>query len=150
MAAVPAIEIADMPGATGGLVVVQMPEGRNSAPYLLLDGVDEGPLVLAPGDEATTADVYTYRFLGRTDGAGINVKRDPGDTFIFIAVVLALGGLAMTFYVPRRRLWAKVSQGRVQLAGIAERTTRFDRELRRIGVELGASDARPDEGEERW
>jgi hypothetical protein len=150
MAAVPAIEIADMPGAQRELVVVQMPEGADGRPYLLLDGVDDEPVLLAAGAEATSDSGYSYRFIGRADGAGINVKRDPGDTFIFIAVVLALVGLAMTFYVPRRRLWARISGNRVQLAGIAERTTRFDRELRGLGMDLGAKDAVVAEPEERW
>ena len=151
MAGVPAIEIADMPGARGALVVVQMPEGAGRRPYLLLDGVDDEPLLLAPGSEATTASGYSYRFVGRADGAGINVKRDPGDTFIFIAVVVALAGLAMTFYIPRRRLWARISGDRVQLAGIAGRATRLDRELRRLGTELGARDSGAAvDTEERW
>jgi cytochrome c biogenesis protein len=128
-----------------------MPEGAGRRPYLLLDGVDDEPLLLAPGSEATTASGYSYRFVGRADGAGINVKRDPGDTFIFIAVVLALAGLAMTFYIPRRRLWARISGDRVQLAGIAGRATRLDRELRRLGTELGARDSGAAvDTEERW
>jgi len=54
---------------------------------------------------------------------------------------MALVGLAVTFYVPRRRLWVRVTPTRTQLAGVAERTTRFGRELRRLGAELGAPDA---------
>jgi hypothetical protein len=54
---------------------------------------------------------------------------------------MAIVGLGVTFYVPRRRLWVKVTEGRTYLAGIAERTTRFSRELRLMGAELGARDA---------
>ena len=151
VAAVPAIDFRDMPGATGYVVTVQMPEVEGGEHQLVLAGVDDVPLVLAPGQAATTSTGYTYRFIGQLDGAGINVKRDPGDTFIFIAVILALIGLAMTFYVPRRRLWARIQDGRVEIAGIAERTTRLGRELRLIGAELGSKDALlPEDEEERW
>ena len=151
-AAVPAISFQDMPGATGNGVTVEMPEEPNGDRFLVLDGVDDsGPLLLSPGEEATTATGYTYRFVGPLEGAGINIKRDPGDTFIFLAVILALIGLAMTFYVPRRRLWARVRNGRAEIAGIAERTTRFGRELRLMGAELGSKDALlPEDDEERW
>ena len=150
--AVPAITFQDMPGATGSGVTVQMPEERDGSHFLVLDGVDEsGPLLLSPGESATTATGYTYHFIGQLEGAGINIKRDPGDTFIFIAVILALIGLATTFYIPRRRLWARIRNGRAEIAGIAERTTRFGRELRLMGQELGSKDALlPEDEEERW
>lgn len=151
IAGIPTIELADLPGAGTGGAVVEMPTDPDGQSFLVIDGVDSEPLLLGPGDEAKTASGYTYRFQGRLDGAGIDVKRDPGDTFIFVAVVLALIGLAMTFYVPRRRLWARVRGGRAQLAGIAGRSTRFGRELRRIGADLGADDAMlPSDVEERW
>ena len=88
-----------------------------------------------------TASGYRYRFGERVDASGIDVRRDPGDTFIWLAVIMAMIGLGVTFYVPRRRLWVRVSGERTQLAGIAARTTRFGRELRRMGAELGARDA---------
>jgi cytochrome c biogenesis protein len=140
--AIPAIRIADMPGADGETgVVVQMPAGDDGQPYLVVSGIDEDPALLTPGRRYTNNQGYTYTFGGRLEGAGINVKRDPGDTFIWVAVAMALAGLAITFYVPRRRLWVKITPDRTQMAGIAERTTRFGRELRRFGAELGSRDA---------
>ena len=53
---------------------------------------------------------------------------------------MAIVGLAITFYVPRRRLWVKVTTAGA-LAGVAERTTRFGRELRLLGAALGSKDA---------
>ena len=52
--------------------------------------------------------------------------------------------LAITFYVPRRRLWVKVTESRTYMAGIAEKTTRLGRELRLMGAELGSRDALED------
>ena len=56
-------------------------------------------------------------------------------------VAMAIIGLAITFYIPRRRVWVKVTGSRTYMAGIAERTSRFSRELRRLGAELGSQDA---------
>ena len=140
--AVPAVAVFDMPrGETAGAVTVQMPEGGDGRPYLLVSGIDAAPVVIAEGATAETASGYRYRFGGRVDAAGIDVRRDPGDTFIWVAAGMALAGLGATFYVPRRRLWARVEGERVRLAGVAARTSRFGRELRFMGAELGARDA---------
>ena len=68
----------------------------------------------------------------------VSVRRDPGDTFIWLAVGMAVVGLAITFYIPRRRIWVKVTPTRTYMAGIAEKTTRLGREMRFMGAELGA------------
>ena len=144
VAAVPAIAVFDMPrgeGAGAEAVTVQMPEGGDGRPYLLVTGIDAAPVVIADGATAETASGYRYRFGGRVEAAGIDVRRDPGDTFIWVAVGMALAGLGATFYAPRRRLWARVEGDRVRLAGVAARGTHFGRELRRMGAELGARDA---------
>ena len=87
--------------------------------------------------------------VGRVEASGVSVRRDPGDTFIWLAVGMAIVGLAITFYVPRRRLWVKVTDSRTYLAGVAERTTRFGRELRFMGASLETlRTAAP--GLERW
>ena len=139
---VPAITVLDMPrGEDAGTVTVQMPDGGGGEPYLFVSNVDATDLVIEAGETIETSAGYRYRFGGRVDASGIDIRRDPGDTFIWIAVGMAMIGLAVTFYVPRRRLWVRVTPTRTQLAGIAERTTRYGRELRRLGAELGAQDA---------
>ena len=142
IASVPATPVLDMPrGETVGVVNVQMPEGADGRPFLFISNIDAGNVVIVEGGTVETASGYRYRFGGRVDASGIDVRRDPGDTFIWVAVGLAMLGLGITFYVPRRRLWARVTDQRTQLAGIAARTTRFGRELRHMGAELGARDA---------
>jgi cytochrome c biogenesis protein len=139
---IPAVRIDDMPGAVteDGAVTVQMPTDRAGSSYLYVTGIDEQNRVLRSGEPLETG-TNSYTFEGRVEGAGIDVRRDPGDTFIWIAVGMALVGLSITFYVPRRRLWVKVTGDRTQIAGIAEKTTRLGRELRLMGAELGAQDA---------
>jgi hypothetical protein len=140
---IPAIRVLDMPGAItdDGGVAVQMPDDASGHPYLFVNGVDADNIALEEGRPVRSSTGYTYSFGGRVEASGISVRRDPGDTFIWVAVGMAIVGLGVTFYVPRRRLWVKVTEGRTYLAGIAERTTRFSRELRLMGAELGARDA---------
>jgi cytochrome c biogenesis protein len=141
---IPAIRVKDMPGSISddGSAVVQMPTDPNGNPYLFVTGIDlGGPIALSKDAPQTPLNGFTYRFDGQVEASGISVKRDPGSAFIWVAVGMAVIGLAITFYVPRRRLWVKVVGGRAQLAGIAERTTRFSRELRLLGAQLGSPDA---------
>ena len=166
--AVPALRIDDMPGAVteDGSVTVQMPVDSAGEAYLYVTGIDLDDQVLRPGEPVET-ERFVYTFAGRREGAGIDVRRDPGDTFIWIAVAMAVVGLGITFYVPRRRLWVKVSEAtrglaadasgatptttRTQIAGIAEKTTRLDRELRILGAGLGSTDAlRPGDLDRDW
>ncbi len=150
---IPAIRVDDMPGAVSedGSVMVQMPEDRNGNPYLYISGIDTDNRAIVEGQELVTPTGYRYSFLGRVEASGVSVRRDPGHSFIWLAVGMATVGLGITFYVPRRRAWVKVTPERTFIAGIAERTTRFGRELRRMGAELGSPDALlPEDREERY
>ena len=150
--AVPAMRIGDMPGAVteDGTVTVQMLRDTAGEAYLYVVGIDIDDQALPAGEPVETEN-FRYTFAGQLEGAGIDIKRDPGDTFIWVAVGMAVVGLAITFYVPRRRLWVKVTGEHTQIAGIAEKTTRLDRELRLMGAELGASDAlRPGDLQREW
>jgi len=140
---IPAMRVADMPGANppGQPVMVQMPLDREGRPYLWVSGIDMDNVMLEQDAPTRTPAGFTYTFGGRVEASGVSVRRDPGGTFIWIAVAMAMVGLGITFYVPRRRLWVKVTPTRTYLAGIAERQARFGRDLRRMGAELGAGDA---------
>jgi cytochrome c biogenesis protein ResB len=92
---------------------------------------------LAPGESMTVGD-YEYTFQGRREYTGVLVKRDPGSWFIWTATTLLIGGLMATFYLPRRRLWVKVTPEHTYLAGIAERTAHLGEELAALGREMNA------------
>ncbi len=137
-----AIRVFDMPGAGEGGATVQMLLDAGEQPYLFVSGIEAGNVTTLPlGEPVTNSQGYSYTFRGQLEASGVSVRRDPGDTFIWVAVGMAIVGLAITFYVPRRRLWVKVSGGRVHMAGIAEKTARYSREMRRMGAELGSRDA---------
>lgn len=143
-AIIPAIQIDDMPGAPDGATVQMVQSSSGTA--LIISGVDDDNVELAAGAEYVSKDGYIYRFERPVEASGLDVRRDPGDVFIWVAVAMALVGLGITFYVPRRRLWVKVAGDRTYFAGIAERTTRLGPELRLMGRELGSPDAlRPED-----
>jgi non-ribosomal peptide synthetase component F len=49
---------------------------------------------------------------------------------VWAAFVALLTGLAITFYLPRRRIWARFRpDGRLDLVGRADRQVEFDREF---------------------
>lgn len=86
-------------------------------------------MALRPG-EPVVAGGYEYTFEGVREYTGVLVKRDPGSWLIWIGTALLIGALAVTFYVPRRRLWLKVTPERTYAAGIAERTAHLSVELK--------------------
>jgi cytochrome c biogenesis protein len=134
--AVPAREILDFPGAIDGRAVLQMPADAEGKPYLYVAGLGSENATIPAGETYQSEAGYRFTFAGRVEASGINIRRDPGDTFIWVAVGMAMVGLGITFYVPRRRLWVKVAGDRAMFAGLAERTARYDRELRKLALEL--------------
>jgi len=115
-------------------VMSESPEGT---PYLTAQGpVDGYALTLYPKQPVRIGD-REYVFEGRREFAGIEVRRDPGATFIWAAVGLLLAGLGVTFYVPRLRLWARVRPHETVIVGLAEQSGRFRSEMKRLARELG-------------
>ena len=99
-----------------------------------------GRMDLIPG-APLQAGGYEYTFVGARSITGITVRKDPGSTFIWVATALMLFGLGVTFYVPRRRMWVRIADGRTQMAGVADRIVDFAAEMRRIGAAAGSADA---------
>jgi len=127
--------------SSGEAVTVPTQDGP---PTLSVVGLSPLVLNLEPGQTASVGD-YEYTFLGQREFAGIKVKRDRSDNLIWLATGLLLLGLGITFYVPRRRLWAKITPERSYLAGVTGHLANFGREMRRLGAEAGSPDAAQEE-----
>lgn len=57
-------------------------------------------------------------------------KKDPGAPIVWFAFATLLLGLAITFYLPRRRVWARLRpDGRLDVVGRSDRQVDFDREF---------------------
>lgn len=67
-------------------------------------------------------------------------KRDPGQGIVWTAFGLLITGLLITFWMPRRRVWARVApDGRVALVMRADRYVDVQREFGRVLEDLVAS-----------
>ena len=94
-------------------------QGRDEPPVLHIVGIAPGTVRLAEGDRVELGP-YAYEFVGPRSFSGISVKKDGGDTLIWVASGLFLAGLLFTLWFPRRRAWLRfkgnelqvVSQGR--------------------------------------
>ena len=43
---------------------------------------------------------------------GLVIKKDPGELVIWAAFACLIAGLSLTFYFPRRRIWARIARER--------------------------------------
>ena len=117
--------------------LVVMSESPDGTPYLTVRGAVAGYALTLYPDQPVQIGDKEYLFEGRREFAGIEVRRDPGATFIWVAVGLLLAGLGITFYVPRLRLWARVRRQETVLAGLAEGSGSFRSETKQLARELG-------------
>jgi hypothetical protein len=63
---------------------------------------------------------------------------------VWLAFGLLIAGLAVTFYLPRRRVWARVdAAGELRIVGRSERYVDFEREFARLLEDLAARSRAP-------
>jgi len=128
------------PDGTGVVLVV---------PYRIL-GVDRagqpqtetlGPLALARGERATPAGAdFSVEVRGFTNYTLLIAKRDPGQGIVWLAFASLIAGLLISFYLPRRRVWARVDpDGRAALVGRSDRYVDFVGEFGRLLDDVVAS-----------
>jgi hypothetical protein len=161
---VPAIFVSDVPLPEGveegrGEVLVEMSnvvfgttttsEGtsleapaQSGPPELTLIGLSPQATTLRPGESAEIGGLE-YTFVGQREFAGISVKKDQGSLLIWIGAGLLIAGLVATFWVPRRRLWAKITSERTYLAGQAGHLVDLTKEMADLARAEGADIQEP-------
>lgn len=135
IATIPSTAGIPVPG-TDSTALAQMPQSADGELRLILLAQGQPSISLAQG-EPVTAGGYEYVFEGPREFTGISVKRDSGAWFIWIATGMLVIGLAVTFYVPRRRLWLKLTADRTQIAALAEKSGGFEKDARTLATRLG-------------
>jgi cytochrome c biogenesis protein len=136
-----------IPGSNLGLLLV-MDRTADGVPLLALTGLaatddpDEATIVFLRGlglgattDPAATGG-YAINWQAAGAYTGMVIKRDPGQRLIWLAYLSLISGLALTFYFPRRRVWARFADGRLELAMTAERYVDVEREFEQLLDEL--------------
>ena len=115
-----------------------VPVATGSGPSeLTIVGLQPQAVTLGPG-ESVEIGGYEYSFLGQREFAGIQVRKDRSDYLVWIGAGMLIAGLLVTFWVPRRRLWAKITPARTYLAGQVGRLVDFRREMAELARQAGA------------
>jgi cytochrome c biogenesis protein len=106
------------------------PDGTPEVRSTFVGGLSSG-LAYTSGDglRVTLARIGAY--------SGVIVKRDPGALIIWLSFLLLIVGLSITFYLPRRRVWARIGEdGEVRLVARADRYVDLRREFGRLLADL--------------
>jgi cytochrome c biogenesis protein len=114
--------------AATGISATTLPDGGN---IYFLRGMSLGETT----DPSTTAG-YSLTWSAASAYTGMVIKRDPGQGLVWIAYLSLISGLALTFYFPRRRVWARYRSGRLELAMLADRYVDVEREFDRLLEQL--------------
>ncbi|WP_193103446.1 cytochrome c biogenesis protein ResB [Brachybacterium sp. FME24] len=77
-----------------------------------ITGEDGTPVLvsLAPGQFYDLPDGTTVSFDGVRRYAAFDVAHDPFERWVLVSALVAVGGLILSLFVPRRRLWVRVSE----------------------------------------
>lgn len=128
-----------IPGSDTGVEFV-LDEASDGTPVLGLIGIAGSDQTSDPtlflvslglGGSTVPADTAGYTITWTSPGAwtGLVVKNDPGQDIIWAAFLCLISGLLLSFYFPRRRVWARFADGRLQLAMLADRYVDARREF---------------------
>jgi cytochrome c biogenesis protein len=82
---------------------------------------------LRPGETWTLPEgLGTVTLTGVKEYGTFDVAHDPGKEFALIAAVLAIAGLSLSLFIPRRRVWVRVTRSKtggdaatVEVAGLS-------------------------------
>jgi cytochrome c biogenesis protein len=99
------------------------------------------PIALERGQSDTPAGTdFSVELRGFEDFTLLIAKRDPGQGLVWFAAGSLLVGLLITFWMPRRRVWAKLGgEGRLALVVRADRYVDVGREFGSVLDELVAA-----------
>jgi cytochrome c biogenesis protein len=103
------------------------------------------PFFVPIGGIAGSPDTDFYVQLLDVQNATILVaKQDPGQDIVWFAFLSLITGLLITFYLPRRRIWARLDpSGELRIVGRSDRYVDFRREFGRLLDDLVAARQSP-------
>ncbi|MCU0477681.1 MAG: cytochrome c biogenesis protein ResB [Chloroflexi bacterium] len=109
------------------------PDGELQVETTFVGGAEPGRTYATPSGDLSIA------FEEVTAYSGVIVKRDPGASIVWISFALLIVGLSLTFYFPRRRVWAHLApSGELRLVARADRYVDLRREFSRLLEDLVA------------
>jgi cytochrome c biogenesis protein len=117
----------------GYRIVGEDPDGAPVVETTFVGGASPGRTYVVDSSDLqiTFEEVSAY--------SGVIVKRDPGATIVWLSFALLVAGLSLTFYFPRRRVWARLApDGELRLVARADREVDLRREFTRLLEDLVA------------
>jgi cytochrome c biogenesis protein len=98
------------------------------------------PMALASGEGSISQDAgIAVEVTGFGEYVVVIAKQDPGIGFVWAAFASLISGIVITFYLPRRRIWARLTaDGRLGLVARSDRYVDLDREFGRFLGDLVA------------
>jgi cytochrome c biogenesis protein len=136
-----------VPGSQMGLLLV-LDRTSDGIPLLVLTGLgptanpDESNLLFVRGlglggiSDAAATGGYSVRWESADAFTGMVIKRDPGQGVIWLAFLSLITGLILSFYLPRRRVWARLDKDRLSVALAADRYVNPEREFEELLSDL--------------
>jgi cytochrome c biogenesis protein len=119
-------------GANGAGTLIVLPYAVTGTRPDGTPAIVEGfPAAISAGESSDMEGLgLTVSLRGVSSYSLLIAKRDPGAPLVWLAFAALITGLAVTFYFPRRQVWARIGpDGRVDLAGRADRHAEFEDEL---------------------
>jgi cytochrome c biogenesis protein len=123
--------------ADGTGVVLALPyrvDGVASDGSPKIEELSASAVAVAAGEARVAPDLdFSIGLKGFSDYTLIIAKKDPGQGIVWAAFASLIVGLAITFYLPRRRIWARLSpNGELALVARSDRYVDLEREFGRL------------------
>ena len=123
-------ELVVLPYRISGTAADGNPAVESFEPFLLERGQSRQPGGLD----------FTVGLADFSDYTLLIAKHDPGQGLIWLAFLLLIAGITITFYLPRRRVWARLApDGRLGLVWRSDRYVNVEREFGRLLDDLVAA-----------
>jgi cytochrome c biogenesis protein len=99
------------------------------------------PMAIAAGETQSSPDIdFSISVQGFHAYTLLIAKNDPGQGIVWAAFASLISGILITFYLPRRRIWARLRpNGELAIAGRSDRYVDFGREFGRLLDDLVAA-----------
>jgi len=86
-----------------------------------------------PDFHASDESEYSLKLLSTGYYTGLQVSRSPFLSVVWVGFLLMVAGMFLSFYMPYKRIWMKVSAKKLEIGGSSYKNrSGFEKELRRI------------------
>jgi len=124
----------DADGVGNLLVLPYAVTGRNDDGTPKIQTLDASAFALRAGEANAPAGLdFSVGLRKFTDYTLIIAKKDPGQGIVWAAFGFLIAGIAISFYLPRRRIWARLGKdGSLALVARSDRYVDVEREFGRL------------------